>query len=260
MFKRILLLFLFGFLTFSCSNTSKILSGSDKELYENIQSELAKKKTLYVFGGPRFSILKDYILTLQIRYPYSVYTREVSLIQGDISFKTKKFAEAIENYKIFIDEQLNHPKVNYAKYKIIKSYKELMSSEDKDIGPTIEIIKIYNNLDENLNDSEYIKEIQSIYEEARILLLKRTIYIANFYMDKNLGKYSFESAYKRIVESSELIQDLIESSAEAQYIKLYSLFMIDPKADKVLLINNFASSFPNDDDYIESLNSLLDIK
>ena len=79
-------------------------------------------------------------------------------------------------------------------------------------------------------------------------------------MDKNLGKYSFESAYKRIVESSELIQDLIESSAEAQYIKLYSLFMIDPKADKVLLINNFASSFPNDDDYIESLNSLLDIK
>ena len=79
-------------------------------------------------------------------------------------------------------------------------------------------------------------------------------------MDKNLGKYSFESAYKRIVESSELIQDLIESSAEAQYIKLYSLFMIDPKADKVLLINNFASSFPNDVDYIESLNSLLDIK
>jgi len=204
--------------------------------------------------------LKDYILTLQIRYPYSVYTREVSLIQGDISFKTKKFADAIDNYKLFIDEQQNHPKINYAKYKIIKSYKELMSSEDKDIGPTIEIIKIYNNLDASLIESKYINEIKSIYEDARILLLKRTIYIANFYMDKNLGKYSFESAYKRIIESSELIQDLIELSAEAQYIKLYSLFMIDSKADKILLLNNFASSFPSEEDYIQSLKSILDVK
>lgn len=260
MFKRILLIFLFGFLAVSCSNTSKILSGSDKELYDTIQAELARKKTLYIFGGPRFTVLKDYILTLQIRYPYSVYTREVSLIQGDISFKTKKFADAIDNYKLFIDEQQNHPKINYAKYKIVKSYKELMSSEDKDIGPTIEIIKIYNNLDASLIESKYINEIKSIYEDARILLLKRTIYIANFYMDKNLGKYSFESAYKRIIESSELIQDLIELSAEAQYIKLYSLFMIDSKADKILLLNNFASSFPSEEDYIQSLKSILDVK
>jgi hypothetical protein len=79
-------------------------------------------------------------------------------------------------------------------------------------------------------------------------------------MDKNLGKYSFESAYKRIIESSELIQDLIDSSAEAQYIKLYSLFMIDPEVDKILLLNNFASSFPSEDDYIQSLKSLLDVK
>ena len=123
MASRIIILSLLLLVFISCtSQTAKLLGGSDKEIYDSITSELAKKKTLYIFGGPRFSKVEDMLLTLQVRYPYSEYTRETYLINGDVSYRTKDYYDAIEDYEIFLEEQPNHPKINYAKYMICLLY------------------------------------------------------------------------------------------------------------------------------------------
>ena len=147
MVSRIILLSLLLLIFISCtSQTAKLLGGSDKEIYDSIKSELSKKKTLYIFGGPRFSKVEDMLLTLQVRYPYSEYTRETYLINGDVSYRTKDYYDAIDDYEMFIEEQPNHPKINYAKYMIIKSYSELMTTKDKDISPSKKVIDLFNNL------------------------------------------------------------------------------------------------------------------
>ena len=100
MASRIIILSLLLLVFISCtSQTAKLLGGSDKEIYDSITSELAKKKTLYIFGGPRFSKVEDMLLTLQVRYPYSEYTRETYLINGDVSYRTKDYYDAIDDYK-----------------------------------------------------------------------------------------------------------------------------------------------------------------
>ena len=99
------------------------------------------------------------LLTLQVRYPYSEYTRETYLINGDVSYRTKDYYDAIEDYEIFLEEQPNHPKINYAKYMIIKSYSKLMTTMDKDISPSKKVIDLFNNLSVEMKNSEYFPEI-----------------------------------------------------------------------------------------------------
>ena len=250
MASRIIILSLLLLVFISCtSQTAKLLGGSDKEIYDSITSELAKKKTLYIFGGPRFSKVEDMLLTLQVRYPYSEYTRETYLINGDVSYRTKDYYDAIEDYEIFLEEQPNHPKINYAKYMIIKSYSKLMTTMDKDISPSKKVIDLFNNLSVEMKNSEYFPEIQQIYKKANILLLERTIYIANFYLKKE----SYDSSLKRIIESEKSIKNLITSNSEAQFIKIYCILMTDSNADKGKLIDDYAANFPKETSYIDDL-------
>ncbi len=253
MIKRILLLLIFISFLSSCSNqTAKLLGGSDKELYDSIQSELSKKKTLGVFGGPRYTKIEDLILTLQVRYPYSELTREVSLINGDVSYKTKKFYEAIEDYKSFIEEQPNHPKINYATYMIARSYEKLMTATDKDMAPSVELIKLYENIDESLKNSDYITEMKKIYFKAKLFLLDRTIYIANFYIKKE----SYDSSLSRIIESEKVIESLISINPEAQYIKTFSTIKLSSDIDKNNLIEDYKNRFPKEKEFIENLEEI----
>ena len=254
MVSRIILLSLLLLIFISCtSQTAKLLGGSDKEIYDSIKSELSKKKTLYIFGGPRFSKVEDMLLTLQVRYPYSEYTRETYLINGDVSYRIKDYYDAIDDYEMFIEEQPNHPKINYAKYMIIKSYSELMTSKDKDISPSKRVIDLFNNLSIEMKDSQYFSEIEQIYGKANILLLERTIYIANFYLKKE----SYDSSLKRIIESEKSIKSLISLNPEAQFIKIYCILMTDTKADKTKLIDDYVTNFPKQVGYIDDLYETL---
>tara|TARA_B100001287_G_scaffold56902_1_gene45230 strand:- start:70 stop:801 length:732 start_codon:yes stop_codon:yes gene_type:complete len=241
-------------LSASCANkTSKLMQGDDLSIYNAIQTELQKGKTFYIFGGPRYKYIEDLVLTLQVRFPYSDYTREVNLINADVSYRTKDYYDAISDYELFIEEQPTHSKRNYAVYKIIKSYEKLLKSEDKDIDPAIKIIEINNNLSDDVKSSKYIDQINNINSKAKKLLLERTLYIAEFYINKN----SYISSLKRITEAEKSIKDLIEVNPKAQYIKLLSTFMLDSKADKISLINEYQINFPNQKDYIEELKKIL---
>ena len=118
-------------------------------------------------------------------FPYSPYTREAYLLSADVAFKKKRYELAISEYREFINNQVNHPKIEYATFKILKSYSLLMSTKDKNEDPAKAILQIYDSLTAVYKSSEYMKETEKIYLKAKRYILKRAIYVANYYKEKD---------------------------------------------------------------------------
>jgi len=237
-------LILSGFLIFSfssCTGEITILKGTEKELYDSIIEEINKERKYLILGGTDYKKVEHLVTTLQIRYPYSQYTREVYLFQGDVSYKRKRHATAIRHYKEFVKNQINHPKINYATFKIFDSYSKLIKNTDKDIGPALDVIDAYRSLSDSYLNSEFMEATTTIYNSARKFVLKRTIYISRFYIQKK----EFESAYSRIENANVAIPDLVQNSYEAQYLKILCMSKIEDDDSLIKnLINAYKIKFP----------------
>ena len=252
MFYRLLKVFFVLIIIASCSKREDFLTGSDEEIYNLIVKEIDKKKKYLVLNHTDFSLLEDMITTLQIRYPYSSYTREAYLLSGNVAFKRKKYGLAINEYSEFIKNQVNHPKRDYATFRILKSHSMLMSGKDKNVDPAKDIIDIYATLSAVYKSTEYMPETERIYKKAQRYILKRGIYIANYYVKKG----EFSSALGRLNNTETLIPNLVRNSEEAQYLIALSQIKTLKDADKLTLINFYKKKFPKSD-FIKDLENLL---
>ena len=246
------LLFVAVFLISCSGNREEFLTGSDKELYDIINKEINKKKKYVVLNHTDFDLLEDMITTLQIRFPYSPYTREAYLLSADVAFKRKRYNLAIKEYNEFLKNQVNHPKTDYATFKLIKTHSLLISAKDKNDDPAKEILRLYGSLSAVYKSTEYMEETEKIYKKAKRFILKRAIYVANFYIKK--GEY--ESALGRLENTEILIPNLVNNSSEAQYLIVLSKIKTLNDPDKETLINYYKKKFPNSK-FTEELQELL---
>jgi len=251
MFIRLLKVFFIAFFVISCSSKTDFLTGSDEELYNLIVKEINKEKKYVVLNHTDFDLLEDMITTLQIRFPYSSYTREAYLLSADVAFKRERYGYAISEYEEFIKNQINHPKINYAQFKIIKAHSFLISDKDKNVDPAKQILSIYDSLSPVYRSTEYMVDTEKIYLKAKRYILKRGIYVANYYIKKK----EFESALGRLENTEVLIPDMVRNSAEAQFLIILSKIKTMEDADKLTLLNYYKKKFPGSE-FIDNLEEL----
>ena len=252
MLSRLILSGFLIFFLFSCASKIVVLKGTDKELYDSVIAEIHKKRKYIILGGTDYGKLEHLMTTLQIRYPYSKYTREIYLFRGDVAYKRKRYDFAVEQYNEFIKNQTNHPQINYARFKVFDSYSKLTRNKDEDVGPSLRIIEMYDSLPEPYLNSEFMKDTSKIYNSARKFVLKRTIYISRFYIKKK----EFDSAYSRIKNANIFIPDLIQNSYEAQYLKILCLSKIEDDDVSIKnLIETYKIKFP-DSPFLDDLSEI----
>jgi outer membrane assembly lipoprotein YfiO len=242
MFSRLILLVFSISLLFACTSKVVILKGTDKELYDTIIAEINKERKYLILGGTDYGKLEHLMTTLQVRYPYSEYTREAYVLHGDIAYKQKRYQLAIQQYSEFIKSQTNHPRINYSRFMIFLSYSKLIRNKDLDLGPSLKVVELYNSAPQSYLDDQYMEQTDKIYQMARKFILKRAIYISKFYIEKG----EFGSACSRINNASTIIPDLVENSYEAQYLKVVCL--AKDKSNNVAiedLRSSYKSKFPN---------------
>ena len=127
-----------------------------------------------------------------------------------------------------------------------------MSTKDKNEDPAKAILQIYDSLTAVYKSSEYMKETEKIYLKAKRYILKRAIYVANYYKEKD----EYSSALARLRNTEEIIPGLIKNSSEAQYLIVLSQIKTLKDADKLTLYNNYKKKFPSSD-FLEELESQL---
>ena len=128
----------------------------------------------------------------------------------------------------------------------------LISGKDKNVDPAKDILNIYATLSAVYKSTEYMPETERIYKKAQRYILKRGIYVANYYVKK--GEIS--SALGRLNNTETLIPNLVRNSEEAQYLIALSQIKTLKDADKLTLINFYKKKLPKSD-FIEDLENLL---
>jgi outer membrane protein assembly factor BamD len=155
---------------------------------------------------------------LRSQYPYSFYATPAELLQADVLFAQENFPEAASAYILFRDFHPKYNELGYVIFRISESfYQQLPSTFDRDLSVGVEAIKYYNELLQNYSKTDYVKEAKTRITQIEEMLLKKEVYIADFYFrtkDFEAAKVRYEEVLKNITDEKEK-QRIISQIAES---------------------------------------------
>ncbi len=202
---------------------------------------------------------------VRYRHPYSAVAALADLAIADNFFVQDKFAEAAESYKNFVKLHPNHPKVDYAEYRIALShYKDIPMdlffippSCEKDQGAVRGAASNFSEFLKKYPDSSYAAEAREKLKEVIERLVDHEMSVAKFYRRHDHYK-SAAARYEVVmrdfpesVRAGEALVGLAESRCDAEQFeaaraaveRLRSEFSAAPEAAKAeSLLKDIASS------------------
>lgn len=167
---------------------------------------------------------------VRYRHPYSAVAALADLAIADNFFVQDKFAEAAESYKNFVKLHPNHPKVDYAEYRIALShYKDIPMdlffippSCEKDQGAVRGAAANFSEFLKKYPDSEYAAEAREKLKEVIERLVDHEMSVAKFY--RHHDRYKSAAAryevvlrdFPESVRAGEALVGLAESRCDAE--------------------------------------------
>ena len=112
------------------------------------------------------------------------YDPNVIMKRAESFFDKKSYAEAIVEYKHFLDLHRNHMLAPYAQYKIGMSYVAQFKTIDRDPAPLKESVKAFQKLLANYPGSRHEKEAREQAHLSRERLAKYNLFVGQFYYRK----------------------------------------------------------------------------
>jgi outer membrane protein assembly factor BamD len=128
---------------------------------------------------------EDAIQCLEIykaRYPQTAQGQEAELLIGDSYFARKEYLLAAESYNAFLRLYPNHPKADYAHYRIgVSYYKESPKAIDRDQAYLGDAIDHLRTVLRRYPQSDYREPALRTLQVALRRIAKRHLYIGRFY-------------------------------------------------------------------------------
>lgn len=142
---------------------------------------------------------------IRYRHPYSSVAALADLAIADTYFVQDKFMEAVEGYRNFVKLRPNHPKVDYAEYRIALShYKDIPMdfflfppSHEKDQSAVRGAAANFEAFLRKYPGSEYVPEAKEKLRETRERLADHEMSVAAFYLHHDRYK-SAAARYERM--------------------------------------------------------------
>jgi outer membrane protein assembly factor BamD len=138
----------------------------------------------------RYQEALKYFEHIRYKFPYSDVASLADLGVADANFDREKFVEAIEGYRSFLKLHPNHPKADYASFRIALCYFKDCPSDFILFPPSTEkdqtsVRQTRTALDDFLRDwpkSSYVPEAQKMLGQIRGRLAKHELSVADFYI------------------------------------------------------------------------------
>jgi len=112
------------------------------------------------------------------------YDPNVIMKRAESYFEKESYAEAIVEYKHFLDLHRNHVLAPYAQYKIGVSHYKQFRTVDRDPEPLNQAITAYTKLLEEFPENRYRAEAQQTIHTCRELLAQRHLMVGEFYLKR----------------------------------------------------------------------------
>lgn len=168
-----------------CASTDEKEANSPDHLFK--AAEELQKDERYEEAIQKFSEVKN-------KHPYSRFAISAEMHIADIYFARESYIEAQSAYQVFRELHPTHPEVDYVVFRLgLSCFNQLPSSIDRDLTIANKAIAYFEELSRSYPQSKYLAEAKQKHAEARQMLAKKEIYIADFYFKKE----QFDSALKR---------------------------------------------------------------
>lgn len=142
----------------------------------------------------RYLLALEKLRKVKNKFPYSSYSVKAQLRIADVFFMQESFAEAAVSYQTFVELHPNHPKVNYALFRIGKShYKDIPTTTARDLTPGFQAKAALERYLSRFPDNTYTQEAKNLLNDTLERLAEKELYIGEFYLIRDRPK----SARKR---------------------------------------------------------------
>ncbi|MBI5544913.1 MAG: outer membrane protein assembly factor BamD [Deltaproteobacteria bacterium] len=179
-------------------------------------------------GGRHLDALK-YFDHVRYKFPYSQQAALADLGVADTNFDREKYLEAIDSYRSFLKLHPNHPKADYAQYRIAYSYfKDIPSdfilfpsSTEKDQTSVKDARAAFEEFIKAYPSSPYVPEAKKQLADVLTRLAEHEMRVAEFYLHHDHLKAAV-GRFSRLVDDyphSELAPKALVKLAET-YVKL----------------------------------------
>lgn len=186
-----------------------LISCATKRPQGTTEAEVLFKEAQSLVSKNRYIQATEKLNTIRSQFPYSFYATHAELLQADVLFSQQNYAEAAAAYILFRDFHPKHEKMGYVIFRISESfYRQLPETFDRDLSAGIEAVKYYEELINNYSNTEYVKDAQKRIDEVQEMMIKKEVYIADFYFKTN----DFPAAKGRYENILSSVKDLKEKN------------------------------------------------
>ncbi|HXH32053.1 MAG TPA: outer membrane protein assembly factor BamD [Bacteriovoracaceae bacterium] len=187
------------------------------------QAEILFKEAQELVESERFILATEKLNLIKTQHPYSFYATPAELLQADILYEQESYIESAAAYLLFRDFHPRHEKIPYVVFKIGESYfKQIPDTIDRDLEPAMESIKFYDEVLQKYSDSSYRLTAEGRIKEAREMLVKKDVYIADFYFktkEYSAARYWYQDIIENHKDEKILKHAVLRSIMASQELK-----------------------------------------
>lgn len=157
------------------ADISILTSSSDQAIWEAGQKAAAKKD---------FEAARQYFKRIVDGFPQSEYGPSARLAIGDSYFDQEGAANyilAISQYRDFVTLFPQHPKSDYAQFRIAEAYFRQRNGSDRDPTPTVHALEEYNRLLDLYPSSPFVEKARPQIAACRQSLARGSFLVGYFY-------------------------------------------------------------------------------
>lgn len=181
-------------LAFWSAIISIILVGcSNKEEYIERPADALYKDGVKMYEEGSYTKAAKTFMEVERQHPYSEYAVESQLMSAVAYYEGKKYDDAIEGFRVFIQLHPGHPKISYAYYMLGLSYYEQIKIVERDQEETELAEAAFLEVIERFPGSKYAKDAQTKLDLVYDHLAGREMTVGRYYQRQN----SFVSAVNR---------------------------------------------------------------
>ena len=234
MFQRFICLF-FALGLAACSSSSKYDVNTPEGAF--LTAEDLAKDERYEEAVQQFSEVKN-------KHPYSRFAVQAELRIADVHYDREAFVEAQNAYQTFKELHPKHAQIAYVTFRLgLSYYKQLPSTIDRDLSLAEKAILFFDEVTNSYPNSEFAQQAKEKKTECSVMLAKKELYIARFYVKKELfdsAQHRFETVMKKYAG--------LGLDQEALYGAAKSALLAGDKDQGQKYLRDLYQRFPNSDE------------
>lgn len=177
-----------------------VLSGCSGKTVDESDPALLYKDAEEEVSSEHYQIAVDKFKTIRNKFPYSKYALDAQLRIADVYFLQESYTEAAAAYETFRDLHPKNEKIEYALFRIGKSYyKDIPDPIARDMSTAQKAVDAYREFLKRFPTAKESEEAKKDLADCRNQLAQKELYIADFYFKRQFYS-SAKARYQKIIE------------------------------------------------------------